>query len=276
MTMPHAIVVGASRGLGEAVGRDLAGRGWQVTLGARSILQLQDIADELCAGGMQVQACAVDVRNADSVRDFFRQSCTKFGRPLGLVHAAARYGPFGAVLSVNEDDWTDAIETNLYGTFLVLREAGRQMRETGHGRIVVLSGGGATAPLPTLSAYAASKAAVVRLVETFALEMEDSGIRVNALAPGLLQTQMLDELLAAGPEVVDPALYKRMLAAKESGEDSSMIAVEAIRFLLSSDVDGMTGRLIAAKWDSWHDWIADPTPLSDRDAFTLRRQIPHS
>jgi len=276
MNAPHVIVIGASRGLGEAVARDLAERGWRVTLSARSTSRLQDIADELSADGLQVQACPVDVRYADSVHDFFNRSCTKFWQPLGLVHAAARCGPFGSVLSVHEDDWVDTIETNLNGTFYVLREAGRQMREQGKGRIVVLSGGGATAPLPTLSAYAASKAAVVRLVETFALEMEDSGIRVNALAPGILLTQMLDEVLAAGPEVVERNRYDRMLAAKESGEDSSLVAVEAIRFLLTCDIEGMTGRLIAAKWDSWQDWITNPTPLSDRDAFTLRRQLPLS
>ncbi len=148
------------------------------------------------------------------------------------------------------------------------------MAQSGGGEIVVLSGGGATAPLPTLSAYAASKSAIVRLVETFAKEVETLGISVNALAPGVLATDMREEILNAGPQLVDSDFYDRMVVSKMSGEDSTPTAVEAISFLLANRVPGLTGRLIAAKWDPWRDWARDPSELTDGDAYTLRRKVP--
>lgn len=270
----HALVIGASRGLGEAVARHLAATGWQVTIGARSADRLHAIAAELTAAGGQVHAVTVDVADADSVAHLFTAATERFGVPLGLVHLAARYGPFGAVSSVAAAEWERTIATNVTGTFTVLRHAARVMGPVGRGRIIVLSGGGATAPQPTLSAYAASKAAVVRLVETFAREVAGSGLAVNAIAPGLLATDMLDELLAAGPEVVDAAFYQRMVTAKATGEDRTPDAVAAIDFLLRTDIPGLTGRLIAAVWDPWRQWQADPSALADPDAFTLRRQVP--
>jgi len=273
-TPGHAVLVGASRGLGEALARQLASTGWQVTIGARSADRLARIAEDLRAAGGQVEPVPVDVSDAGSVRRFIDEAVARFGVPLGLVHLAARYGPFGSVATVDPAAWQETLTTNVTGTFTVLRECARVMCPAGRGRVIVLSGGGATAPQPTLSAYAASKAAVVRLVETFAREIAGTGVSVNALAPGLLATDMLDELLAAGPEVIDPGFYQRMVQAKERGEDRTAEAVIAIEALLGADVPGLTGRLVAAVWDPWREWLTDPSPLADPDAFTLRRQVP--
>ena len=92
------------------------------------------------------------------------------------------------------------MEINIYGSVLPCRAVLPHFKQQRYGKIVQLSGGGATNPLPRISAYAASKAAVVRFAETLALEVQDDGIDVNAIAPGALNTRMLDEVLAAGPE----------------------------------------------------------------------------
>ena len=91
------------------------------------------------------------------------------------------------------------------------------LREQGYGKIINLSGGGATAPLPRISAYAASKAAVVRMTETLAEELNGRGVDVNAIAPGALNTRMLDEVLEAGPEKVGKAFYERCAQAARRG-----------------------------------------------------------
>ena len=101
--------------------------------------------------------------------------------------------------TVDWGEWMRAIEINLYGSVLMCRAVSAVISEARRGKIVQLSGGGATNPLPRISAYAVSKAAIVRFVETLAEEVRDEHIDVNAIAPGALNTRMLDEVLEAGP-----------------------------------------------------------------------------
>ena len=124
----------------------------------------------------------------------------------------------------------------------------------GYGKIVNLSGGGATKPLAGMSAYAASKAAVVRLTETLADDLRGDGVDVNAIAPGALNTRMLDEVLAAGPEKVGEAYYEGALKQRDSGGASLEKAAALVVFLASAASDGITrppdqrrlGRLVQA------------------------------
>ena len=171
------------------------------------------------------------------------------------------------------DEWRNAIEVNLLGTVYTCRRAVPEFRKRGYGKIVNLSGGGATSPMPRLSAYAASKAAVVRFTETLAGEVKDASIDVNALAPGALNTAMLDEILAAGPEKVGD-YYQRALKQKESGGASVERAADLCVHLLSAETDGITGKLISAVWDPWHRLAEFRQPLAASDVYTLRRIVP--
>jgi 3-oxoacyl-[acyl-carrier protein] reductase len=147
------------------------------------------------------------------------------------------------------------------------------LRALGHGKIIQISGGGATSPMPGISAYAASKSAIVRFTETLALELADAGIDVNALAPGAMNTRMLDEVLHAGPDRVGQAYYERSLAQQESGGTPPTVGAELALWLASSESDGVTGKLISAVWDPWRDFEAHRDELSS-DVYTLRRIIP--
>jgi NAD(P)-dependent dehydrogenase (short-subunit alcohol dehydrogenase family) len=129
------------------------------------------------------------------------------------------------------------------------------MRARGYGKIVNLSGGGATGPRPNASAYAASKAAVVRVTETLAHELQGTGIDVNAIAPGALNTRMRDQMRAAGEPLPEAAPFEP--------------AVRLATFLASAASDGISGRLIAALWDDWE--TLRPEALVGSDAYTLRR-----
>jgi 3-oxoacyl-[acyl-carrier protein] reductase len=136
------------------------------------------------------------------------------------------------------------------------------------------SGGGATNPMPNISAYAASKAAVVRMTETLALELEAHHITVNAVAPGALNTPLQDQLLAAGPDVVGESLYKRILAVREGGGAPLEVGAGLCVFLGSAASDGINGRLISAVWDDWRDLPNHGDELTKSDVYTLRRIVP--
>jgi 3-oxoacyl-[acyl-carrier protein] reductase len=143
-----------------------------------------------------------------------------------------------------------------------------------HGRIINLSGGGATNPLPRLSSYAASKAAVVRFTETLALELKEYGITVNAIAPGALVTRMMQQLLDAGPGTVGAEFHQRMLKIHESGGTPLQVGAELAAYLASDESAGITGRLIAAQWDPWRTLHEHADELDDSDIYTLRRIVP--
>jgi 3-oxoacyl-[acyl-carrier protein] reductase len=134
------------------------------------------------------------------------------------------------------------------------------MKKSG-GRIMLFSGGGASAPLPDFTAYACSKAAVVRLVETVAREMTQYRIEINCLAPGLVATRMAAQAAAAGRAPnVEPV--------------PASLGAEAAAFLISDLAAGISGKFVAAPYDEWRDWPAHLPELHDSDIFTLRRILP--
>jgi NAD(P)-dependent dehydrogenase (short-subunit alcohol dehydrogenase family) len=147
-------------------------------------------------------------------------------------------------------------------------------KKEGHGKIVQISGGGATNPMPRLTAYATSKAAVVRFAESLALEVQDHGIDVNAIAPGALDTRLLDEVIAAGPGAVGQDFYDRMVKTKAQGGTPLAVGAALAVFLASRASDGITGRLISAVWDPWATLPERLDDLRKTDVYTLRRIVP--
>jgi 3-oxoacyl-[acyl-carrier protein] reductase len=148
------------------------------------------------------------------------------------------------------------------------------MKAQRRGKIIILSGGGATKPLPNLSAYAASKAAIVRFGETLAEETREFGIQVNSIAPGALNTRLLREVLDAGPEKMGHRFYEQMEKQEREGGTPLSRGAALCVFLASSASDAITGRLIAAVWDPWETLDTKADELGSTDIYTLRRIIP--
>jgi len=148
------------------------------------------------------------------------------------------------------------------------------MKKNDYGKIINLSGGGATAPLPFISSYAASKAGVVRFTETLAGECQGFKIDVNAVAPGALNTRLLEEVLSTGPDIVGKDFYEKALKQKKDGGVPLEIGVELCVFLASEESDGVSGRIISAKWDPWKSLPNRREELMQGDIYTLRRIIP--
>ena len=124
------------------------------------------------------------------------------------------------------------------------------------------------------SPYAASKAAVVRFAETLAGEVKDDHIDVNSIAPGALNTRLLDEVLDAGPEKVGKAFYEKSLRQKNEGGAPLERGADLCVFLASAESDGITGKLISAVWDPWDQFSEHLDEMKKSDIYTLRRIIP--
>lgn len=226
------------------------------------------------AGDERVAGMAADVSREADVTRLVEATVSRFGALHVLVNNAGVYGPMGPIESVEWDAWARAMEINIYGSVLPCRAVLPHFKQQRYGKIVQVSGGGATNPLPRISAYAASKAAIVRFAESLALEVRDCGIDVNAIAPGALNTRMLDEVLAAGPEKVGQAFHDRMITIKAQGGTPLDTGASLAVFLGSRASDGVTGRLISAVWDPWADLPSHRDDLERSDVYTLRRIVP--
>jgi NAD(P)-dependent dehydrogenase (short-subunit alcohol dehydrogenase family) len=166
------------------------------------------------------------------------------------------------------------MDVNINGSVLPMREVLPHFKQQRYGKIVQLSGGGATNPLPRITAYAASKAAIVRLAESVALDVKEYGIDVNSIAPGALNTRMMDQLLAAGAGAVGEGFYERMKTMAEGGTTPLEVGAALAVYLGSAESDGITGKLISAPWDPWDTFQQHRDDLDATDVYTLRRIVP--
>jgi 3-oxoacyl-[acyl-carrier protein] reductase len=270
-----AIITGANRGLGEAIARAFAKAGAGLVLSARDGELMQRVAEDIRTTSRQpVEWLEADVSNQSDVEAVRDSAVRTFGHVDILVNNAGIYGPIGAFEDADWQQWCDALQINLLGTVAVSRAIVPLMKKQSYGKIINLSGGGATAPLPRLTAYAASKAAVVRFSETIAEELRPSHIDVNAIAPGALNTRLLDQILEAGPDRAGEDFYRRSVKQREDGGASLELAAELAVFLASAESDGITGKLISAVWDDWRNFAKFRERIQKSDVFTLRRIVP--
>jgi NAD(P)-dependent dehydrogenase (short-subunit alcohol dehydrogenase family) len=268
-----ALITGGARGLGLEIARTYLREGARIVICARSVATLAAAQEEL-AGAGEVHAHAADVSVPEAAQELIAFAAEKLGGLDILVNNAGVYGPKGPIDEVVWAQWVRAIEINLMGSVLPVRFALDHLRQSERGKIVQLSGGGATSPLPMLSAYAASKAAIVRFAETLAHEVADDGIDVNAIAPGALNTTMLDEVLEAGPEAVGETFYAKAVQQHENGGTPLERGASLAVYLGSRRSDGITGRLLSAVWDPWEELEQHADTLRDSDIYTLRRIVP--
>ena len=271
----NTLITGASQGLGKAIAGHFLREGANAVICARGEKELFATRDELAKQfpSQKVFAKTCDVSNEAQVNDLVAFTLRELGPLHALVLNAGVYGPMGATESVPLDEWRRAMDINLYGVLLPCRAVIPLFKKNGRGKIVVLSGGGATNPMPNISAYAASKAAVIRLVETLAGELKPFRVDVNAIAPGALKTRFVDQVLAAGPEKVGEAFFAKNKQWAQTGAVPLELGAKLAVYLASAQSDGITGKLISAQWDPWeklHEFKGD----LDSDIYTLRRIVP--
>jgi len=271
----NALITGGSQGLGKEIATHFLCEGANVVLCARTERDLFATRDELAGQfpSQKVLAKTCDVSSESQVNGFVAFALRELGALQALVLNAGIYGPMGAVESVSLDEWRRAMDINLYGVLLPCRALIPHFKKAGRGKIIVLSGGGATSPMPNISAYAASKAAVVRLMETIAEELRPHRVDVNAIAPGALATRLVDEVLAAGPDKVGQVFYEKNRQWKATGATSLSLGAGTAVYLASAQSDGITGKLISVQWDPWERLHEFKNDLNG-DIYTLRRIVP--
>ena len=271
----NALITGGSQGLGRVITEHFLAEGANIVLCARGEKELSATRAELAGKfpALKILARTCDVSHEAQVNDLVAFALRELGSLQVLVLNAGIYGPMGPTESVDLTEWRRALDINLYGVLLPCRAVIPHFKKAGRGKIIVLSGGGATNPLPNISAYAASKAAVVRLMETLAEELKKICVDVNAIAPGALATRLVDEVLAAGPEKVGAAFYEKNRQWKEKGATPPELGARLAVYLASRESDGISGKLISAQWDPWEKLREFKADLNS-DIYTLRRIVP--
>ena len=270
----NCIITGGGRGIGKAIARAFAREGANLVLASRTTSELEVAKGEI--EGLSTKRVGViptDVSQPKEVRELVSFALREFGAIDILVNCAGIYGPIGLTTDVDSEKWLQTVRINLYGTFLCIQAVLPTMIENKKGKIINLSGGGAASPLPRFSAYGASKAAVVRITETIAEEVLEYHIDINAIAPGGVNTKLLDHVLEAGEAAGKDFLLRAMKQKQEGGIPPEKAAELAV-FLASSKSDGLTGRLISAVWDNWHEIPRHLDKIMSSDIFTLRRIVP--
>jgi len=272
------IITGGNQGLGKEIAKHCLSEGASVAICARNESLLNEAYAELLQYKKDDQILishTCDVADKKEVDDFINKCCESLGTIDVLINNAGIHGSKNTVddTAFDLENWINAISVNLYGTLYACLSVVPHMKKNGHGKIINLSGGGATSPMPGMSAYAASKAALVRFTETIALELKPYSIDVNAVAPGAMNTRLLEDVLANGKGKVTDAYYQNAIKQKESGGTPLNKGAELCVYLASEESNGVTGKLISAVWDDWKNLHKHLKEL-DSDIYALRRIVP--
>ncbi|MDR3531571.1 MAG: glucose 1-dehydrogenase [Rhodopila sp.] len=243
----HALVTGASSGLGRHFARVLAAAGARVTVAARREAALAQTVESIRASGAQAQSVRMDVTDASSVGQALTEAESQFG-PVAILINNAGVTMTRAALDVAENDWASVIDTNLKGAWVVAQHAARRMIDNATGGSIVniasilgLRVAGGVAP------YAISKAGVVQMTKALALEWARYRIRVNALAPGYIETELNDAFFVsdAGKALIRRIPQRRLGEARELDGPLLLLASDAGSYMTGSVIAVDGGHLVS-------------------------------
>jgi len=263
------LITGGGSGVGLTMAKEFVQAGATVVIIGRQKSKLE-LAKKEISKKSKCFSFAADVSKKIQITKVIKKIASKFKKIDVLVNCAGIYGPIGEFHTNDLKIWQEALTVNLLGTVFTTYAVLPLMLKQRAGKIINLSGGGAVQPFPNFSAYATSKAAIVRFTENLAKEYEKHNIQVNAIAPGAINTLFLDKVLKA-KEKAGEDFYKKSLDQKKSGGDSPLQAAKLVLFLCSTYSNNLTGKIISAKWDPWKKDAFTKHLKRDEDFCTLRR-----
>ncbi len=270
------LITGASSGIGFEISKQFLYHGADLIICSSNLSNIKKAYKKLSLmknKSQKIFHMKVDISSEKQIKKFIRLTIKRFKKIDILINNAGIYGPKGFIEKVNWNAWKKTIEINLLGSVLLCKEVIPYFKKKNQGKIIQLSGGGAAAPLPMISGYATSKAGIVRFIETLSEEVKKYNIQVNSVAPGAINTGMLNEILKAGPKKIGKKGYQKALLQKKLGGSSFKDACDLILFLSSKKSNGISGKLISAIWDDWRVWPKYKRLLNNSDLFTIRRII---
>jgi NAD(P)-dependent dehydrogenase (short-subunit alcohol dehydrogenase family) len=234
----HIFITGASSGLGEHFAKTLSERGARVSLAARRTERLQNLVKDICTTNGKAQAISMDVSDSESVAAGFDEAKKQFGAVDVAINNAGTAGRAPSI-EMPAEEWLRIIDVNLNGTWYVAQQVGKQMIESGNGgSLINIASIMAYRQKAGLAAYCSSKAGVIHLTHVLALEWATHNIRVNAIAPGYIHSEMTDAVLAS-------EAGKKMIANTPQQRAGNPEDLDGALLLLCSDASSfMTGSTI--------------------------------
>jgi NAD(P)-dependent dehydrogenase (short-subunit alcohol dehydrogenase family) len=224
---------------------------------------------------LNISFSACDVAEWNAVSRVALEVGTAWNSLDAIIHCAGSQGAVGFAMNVDPMEWVKTVRTNIEGAYFVARAFFSLLRSSQtRSKVILFSGGGASKARPNFSAYGCAKAALVRLTETLAEEWRELPIDLNIIAPGAINTAMTKEVVEIGPERSGLEEYKRAVKQLQSGGDCIENVYSMVRFLLSRESDGITGKFFSAQWDKREQLQTFRDPLVKSDVYTLRRIIP--
>ncbi len=261
------LITGAGRGIGKRLAMGFAQAGARVGLLARSQPELDLAKLEIEQAGGNALRIRADVRDLEQMAAAVDRIRAVFGGLDVLIAAAGVPGPIGPLLTTKASAWNEAVEVNLIGVANTCRAALPPMIEKRSGKVILIAGAGASISRPNFTAYAASKAALVRFAECLADEVRDDNVQVNAMIPGGSYTYMTDEILHAGEERAGRREIEDAQQVRLTGGESPEKQTQLALFLASERSNHISGKLVHVN----DDWKRLEQDNMRADLYTLRR-----
>jgi NAD(P)-dependent dehydrogenase (short-subunit alcohol dehydrogenase family) len=231
-----SIVTGAGRGLGKVMALALAGAGSDIILTARTVDEIERTSKEITDIGRKALAIKMDITRSADISKMVEKAVSEFGKIDILVNNAGQNASYAnhSFEDIPEDEWIEMIQTNVNGTFLVTRIVGRSMLEKGEGKIINISSSFGVKAIPTRICYSVSKAAVIQMTRSVAVEWGNRGVTVNCIAPGsinMFPDSTNEEYLAMNRERVKIVPQGRLGSPEELGPLLIYLASEASDYI---------------------------------------------
>jgi 3-oxoacyl-[acyl-carrier protein] reductase len=261
----NILITGSSRGLGFELAKNLWNQGANLFLVSRT--KSEELQKYFLENRIDLSQRFVWYKGDLSIENCLKQIFTNFTCMFGdidvLINNAAIQQPIGNFYENDWYKWEKCISVNLFAPAKLIKYFIPNMLKRNCGKIINLSGGGSTSSRPYFSAYAVAKTGLIRLTEIVSDELKDSNITINCVAPGAMNTSMMDEILESNSG------EKEINIAKEVKNKNNTMdkGIELINWLISDESNHITGRLIAAQWDDYKNISIE----SNNNLYKLRR-----
>ena len=272
----NVIITGSTGGFGTSLAIKYFQEGANLILIGRTLKKLNKLKSELEKNKIKNQfviTIELDFLNLSLIPKVIIKELKRISKIDVLINCAAIQGPIGKSWENNFKEWEKTFNINFYSTMLVTNTILPIMLKKNKGSIINLSGGGSTSSRPDFSSYAISKTALVRYTEILADELSNTSIKVNSIAPGVMATNMIKQVIKSKNKINN---INEVISAKKVflEGDNMKSAINLCIFLSTNESNGISGKLISAAWDPWDKFARYKSSIANSDIYTLRRIIP--
>ena len=272
----NILISGATGGFGSALAFKYFQEGANLLLIGRNINKLNTLKNKLIKDKTTNQfilTIKLDLSNLDVIKKVIIKELSNISKIDTLINCAAIQGPIGKSWENNFKEWQKTFNTNFYSTMILTNTILPFMLKYKTGNIINISGGGSTSSRPDFSSYAISKTAIVRYTEILADELSNTKIKVNSVAPGIMATNMIKNVIKNKKNITNLKEFNAAEKALTDGDNMSK-AIDLCLFLSSKASNGINGKLISANWDPWLLLKSNKKNILESDIYTLRRILP--